>query len=966
MKNHSIIHKFPMVLAVLAVVAAAVVPLASCRRHQPVGHHADAHYCQLDSMLSKVGDCDSLAARVEQYRKAGDKVGEMLACKHYGRHLRWKSKFQESLEVIDRSLLIASDLHDTIEIIDALNQTGTVYRRLGDLSKGLNYHFQALKLCDLYSDHNSDESIKNRVVTLNGIGNIELSLKNYTVADSVLRMAFQGERQLHSDVGMAINYANLGSIKRALGQPDSALVYYRNSMELNQRAGNQLGVALCHQYFGELHESEHRYSHAQNEYEQAYEAMRGGGDTWHWLESCLALARVSALLGEHEQALRYVDEAEAEALRIGSKEHLSAVNQMKYEYARDRGDDKAALQYYVRSQELLDSITGAGQDEDMNSQRVGYERLRNDEEVGVLNRDIAHLKRMRNTIALLALLLLVMAGAIIAALAYAVRTRTHTQRIMRQIEETRSLFFTNVVHQLRTPLTAIMGATDGILGNVGDKSSLHRNVDIIERQGNRLLSLVDHILVVGSVRSAIKDPDWHAGDAVAYLRMLVESYREQCVGRQIELTYVSREQSAEIDIVPNYLNKIVGSLIENAIAYSNDFCKITVTSRIEDDMLVIRVADNGIGISQADMPHVFEPFFRGAAAEQVCEGVGIGLTVVRDMAMALGGSVAVDSTLGKGSVFTVSLPCRNPHLGVKKRLEMVVAPVRQVVRKSHPVTESNAVGQDASAKPVVLVVEDNSDVAHLIGDAFGRDYAVYYALDGEQGLIMANELLPDLVVTDVKMPIMDGLELCRRIRASLRLCRIPIIVLSARHSRDDRIRGVEAGADVYMVKPFSSEEVRAWAARLLAQRALLAKTNDAGYQLVAAAAQRTPVTTESIEDQVFLTELAHRIDEQLSKRGANKLDIDKIALSFRMGESQLRRRVQQLTGKSMTAWITHLRMEKALGLLRQHPDMLVGEVAERCGFADVAYFSRVFRQHYDMTPTQARQRGGDESSTVNG
>ena len=125
------------------------------------------------------------------------------------------------------------------------------------------------------------------------------------------------------------------------------------------------------------------------------------------------------------------------------------------------------------------------------------------------------------------------------------------------------------------------------------------------------------------------------------------------------------------------------------------------------------------------------------------------MTVVRDMAMALGGSVAVDSTLGKGSVFTVSLPCRNPHLGVKKRLEMVVAPVRQVVRKSHPVTESNAVGQDASAKPVVLVVEDNSDVAHLIGDAFGRDYAVYYALDGEQGLIMANELLPDLAIREL-------------------------------------------------------------------------------------------------------------------------------------------------------------------------------------------------------------------------
>ena len=526
---------------------------------------------------------------------------------------------------------------------------------------------------------------------------------------------------------------------------------------------------------------------------------------------------------------------------------------------------------------------------------------------------------------------------------------------MRQIEETRSLFFTNVVHQLRTPLTAIMSATDGILadreqpgGNAATPNQ-RRNIEIIERQGNNLLLLVDRILEMGGVLSAVREPDWRTGDGIAFLHMVVESYRDICLKKHIELTYVPRERDVEIDIVPHYLNTIVGNLIENAVAYSQEYSKISVTSRIDGNELTIKVADTGMGISNADLPHVFEPFYRAASAERIMEqGVGIGLSVVRDMTMAMGGRVAVDSKLDQGSVFTVVLPCHHQAQGMKERLEMAIEPVRDLVLTPQDDVEQATGDSPSQGLPIVLVIEDHTDVAHLIGTVLSGHYEVQYAFDGEQGLAKASELVPDLIVTDVKMPIMDGCELCRRVRASSQLCHIPIIMLSARTSPKDRIRGIEAGADVYMVKPFVAQELRAWANSLIEGRAKLREVYLAGSESIAG----IPLDVDA-QDRDFLEQFAKLVEAQIGP-GAAKVDLDRVAMALKVGESQLRRRIQALTGKNAVAYVTQLRMEKAMRLLTQQPDMLIGTVAEQCGFADVAYFSRVFRQHYGMTPTQAR------------
>ncbi len=437
--------------------------------------------------------------------------------------------------------------------------------------------------------------------------------------------------------------------------------------------------------------------------------------------------------------------------------------------------------------------------------------------------------------------------------------------------------------------------------------------------------------------------------------MIVESYREQCVERQIELTYAPTAREVEIDVVPHYLNTIVGSLIENAISYSEAYGKITVTSQLVGNMLVIRVADNGMGISQDDLPHVFEAFYRAPAAEQLCEGVGIGLTVVRDMATVMGGSVAVESTLGNGSTFTVSLPCYSNQAGEIQRLAMEVEQVRPVVRKLKYPVEEELTGDAGGNKgrPCILVVEDHSDVARIIGAALGGAYTIQYASNGKHGLAQAAMSQPDLIITDVKMPYMDGLEMCRRLRASQELSHIPVIMLSARTSRSDRILGIKAGADVYMVKPFDSDEIKAWVAKLLEKREKIKDYYSNTLSKKNASAIAGAADDTSINDQALLNSFAGLVEEQMADGGA-RVNLDQIALRLKMGESQLRRRILELTGKNVAAYIMQLRMEKAMRLLCEHPTMLVGDVAGQCGFGDVAYFSRVFRQHYKMTPTQAR------------
>ena len=225
-----------------------------------------------DSIISSIGTEDSLAQIQKTMEQRGDRLGSIVALRELGRRMRNQSRFDKALKYHFNGLKQAENVHDTLEIVKALNNIGTDYRRLGVLDVATDYHYRALTMSQEHND-TSSQAQRNRVVSLNGLGNIYLTMGNLERADSVLRMALAGEKKQHSDLGQAINYANLGSIFRQKGKTDSAWVYYRRAMVFNQKAHSELGMALCHTYLGSLYEDEQEYENAIVEYNIAYESM---------------------------------------------------------------------------------------------------------------------------------------------------------------------------------------------------------------------------------------------------------------------------------------------------------------------------------------------------------------------------------------------------------------------------------------------------------------------------------------------------------------------------------------------------------------------------------------------------------------------------------------------------------------------------------------------------------------------
>ena len=276
-----------LLLIILAIAASA------CTRTsiQPVDEQKLR--TESDSLVYANRNIDSLQVLLNRFSSEGNSYGEIAACRELGRCLRDASRFGEALDAHKRGLKVAEECCDTIQIIQALNNIGTDFRRMGILEDASTFHYKALTYSDLYSDKTSKTAVKNRVVSLNGIGNVQLTLGDLEQADSIFRMALKGEQSLGSALGQAINYANIGAIMEERGQKDSALFYYGKSLEFNEKANSKLGISLCRSHFGRIWEEEGNYDKAIAEYKIAYDLMNGQSDIWHALESALSLSRVN-------------------------------------------------------------------------------------------------------------------------------------------------------------------------------------------------------------------------------------------------------------------------------------------------------------------------------------------------------------------------------------------------------------------------------------------------------------------------------------------------------------------------------------------------------------------------------------------------------------------------------------------------------------------------------------------------
>ncbi|WP_304297609.1 ATP-binding protein [Porphyromonas gulae] len=902
---------------------------------------------------------DSIKLLYEESVRDKNLVGQMLFAIEVGKHMRNISQYTDAMLYHQKGLTAALALRDTIVAAQAWNHLGTDNRRIGALAEASDYHYKALALIESFSGKEYKPAIKARSAALNGIGNINLELGYYDEAEKNFLEALQGEKDLDSHLGEAINYANLGRIYRQRKEYDKARTYFLLSLEQNNLAENLMGIGLCSINLGEVDEEKGDYQKALQEYATAYKLMEQLSDRWHWLNSCIPMARINLKQGNERLYQHFISLAEETAKEINSTSHLIEVYNLKYKNLESKKEYKQALEVFRLSKTLSDSMSIAHKVSSIQETRFNYERSKSQKELEEIQQVSKEKQEKTKFILLSTLFALFLSILLTVVLMYAYRQGKKHNKLIKETDRLRSNFFTGITHEFRTPITVIQGLNEKMSSSpdlqTSDRAELHK---IIDRQSGHMLNLVNQLLDICKIRSGVSTPEWRNGDVVSFVQILIDSFAPYAQGQDITLELQAESKPIVVDFVPSYLQKIISNLLSNAIKYSFAGGKVVVSlaKTKNEKNLVIRIADNGIGIEKADQSHIFDIFYRGHSATAK-HGSGVGLSFTNILVENLRGTIKVESQPGKGSLFTISIPAHNdsscaeilPWLPVSDDI-VIPVPVRSDdTEASTELTVSDHCMRDD--RPTILLVEDNKDIKLLVKLLLCDRYNVLSAANGKEGIDIATEYIPDIVITDIMMPIMDGIEMTMRMKQSPLLCHIPIVALTAKSTEQDRLEGIKSGVVSYLCKPFSPEELLAHIEQLLNDREALKK-----FYMQKLMADRKPEEEPQPVDDSSMQFLVAAKDAVSNGIKQNPdFSAQDLAEKMCMSSSQLNRKLTSIVGCSAIGYIQQVKIKLACKLLADESKS-ISDIATEAGFSDPAYFSRTFKRYMNCSPSQYRQQ----------
>ncbi|WP_159519241.1 hybrid sensor histidine kinase/response regulator transcription factor [Sunxiuqinia indica] len=528
-------------------------------------------------------------------------------------------------------------------------------------------------------------------------------------------------------------------------------------------------------------------------------------------------------------------------------------------------------------------------------------------------------------------------------------------RKLHELDMLKLKFFTNVSHEIRTPLTLILAPLEKLIKQKVTTPEVSANLDMMHRNAKQLDRLVNQLLDFRKLESGNLKLELVQGDIVSFISKIVESFQGYADEKDIQLKFNSLKKNLTARFDADKLEKMINNLLSNAFKFTGKDGQITVNLSLifdtnEEDLasenpdkefIEITVRDTGQGISQTNASKIFNRFFQ-ANEKQVQTGAGIGLSYVKELVKLHHGKIYVVSKPGKGSKFTIRLPY------VKGEL-VETPPETEALNDSGVGTtnESNLVREPEHLNSrIMLVVDDNPDVRKLISSHFDSRFQVFEAADGRIGLKMALEQVPDVIVSDVLMPDIDGYEFCKKVKKDERISHIPVLLLTALHSKDHEIKGLSSGADDYITKPFDLAILQTKIENMLSIRDSLKQKYSGEITL-----QPKNIIISSPEEK-FLQKAVEVVENNIAD---TDLDIERFAQEVGVSRMQLYRKLNALTDMTVKEFIRSIRLKRATQLLLQEK-MTVSEIAYAVGFKDLSHFRKCFRQTYGMNATEYKQK----------
>ncbi|MCK6690482.1 MAG: ATP-binding protein [Thermoanaerobaculia bacterium] len=531
---------------------------------------------------------------------------------------------------------------------------------------------------------------------------------------------------------------------------------------------------------------------------------------------------------------------------------------------------------------------------------------------------------------------------------------------LREIDLVKARLYTNITHEFRTPLTVILGITEQVRQYLFGQGAQAQGLllEQVKQNGYQLLRLINQMLDLSKIEAGKMAVHWQYGDMVVFIRYIVESYHSYAISRGLELHFTADIAALPMDYDPEKMQTILVNLLSNAMKFTSPGGRIDIglsqkkvqEGHAEPVAVLIRVSDTGPGIPAEKLPFVFNRFYQADdSPTRQSDGTGIGLALVRELVQLLGGKVSAENGVHGGAIFSVTLPVRHNAAGQPAG----PSPAAELpgLLPEAPVPAGLPGDGKPDERPLALVIEDHADLARYVMSCIQDQYRLLLARNGQEGVDMALEHIPDLIVSDVMMPLKDGFEVCAQLKNDERSSHIPVVLLTARTGVHDRIAGLQHGADAYLAKPFHPEELRAVLANLLETR----KKLQAKYSNPSRAGTALPESGQGGEspdrEDRFLEKIRAVVEENLLQPN---LTVEDISRMLGMSYPVVHRKVTALTGRSLTLYVRAVRLRKARVLLAD-PSLLISDVAYETGFNDPKFFSRVFLEEYGVTPSEYRR-----------
>ncbi|MCB0456639.1 MAG: response regulator [Flavobacteriaceae bacterium] len=547
--------------------------------------------------------------------------------------------------------------------------------------------------------------------------------------------------------------------------------------------------------------------------------------------------------------------------------------------------------------------------------------------------------------------MLILSLAIARKVQLSERAKSEVEKV-KEIDSIKSKFFANISHEFRTPLSLILGPINQSIETIPATETLDdstevpvkgKHLKVMKRNALRLQNLVDQILDLSKLDQGKMNLQVTDGNLIQFLRSLVFSFESLAEIKHIRFQTHFPKEIANTYFDKDKLEKILVNLLSNALKFTPEHGEVSVHVEDSNNALKIRISDTGRGLSKEEINHIFNRFYQTETTQD--QGTGIGLALVKELVELYHGQISVDSMEGHGTTFKVILPYQSTDF---RPDEIVTHISNSTAEISNPTlvfsdneTPDETAGEVLDA-PLLLIVEDNPDLRDYIAEQMVRHFKILTAKDGKEGIEMATTEIPDLVISDVMMPKMTGIELCEKLKRDVKTSHIPIILLTAKAEQTDKIEGLQMGADAYVTKPFDGKELLIRAKNLIQQREQLRQKYSSELKI-----GPSEVTLTSMDER-FMKQVLKTVEEHM---GNEFYTVEDLASEVGFSRSQLNRKLKSILGKSPNHLIRDFRLARAKELLEQK-SASISEIAYQVGYSNLSYFSKSYKEAFGKLPSE--------------